>query len=143
MINYVLQETKEQKLTYVGYSQGSVMGFAGFSTQPELAAKVKLFIALAPVARVSHIEGAVSVIAKFYREIDVCSYTHYSLSTLLSFIQFLFKVLGVRDFLPSDAFTRFIASEVCPLPAIDRVCENVLFLIVGFDEQHLNMVHIS
>ena len=72
MINYVLKETQEQKLTYIGYSQGSVMGFAGFSTQPKLAAKVKLFIALAPVARVSHIEGAISFIAKFYREIDVC-----------------------------------------------------------------------
>ena len=59
---------------------------------------------------------------------------------LVSVVQFLFEILGVREFLPSDAFTRFIASEVCPLPAIDRVCENVLFLIVGFDEQHLNMV---
>lgn len=76
MINYVLKETEEQKLTYVGYSQGSVMGFAGFSTQPELAAKVKLFIALAPVARVSNIKGAISFIAKFYREIDVCMYAH-------------------------------------------------------------------
>lgn len=72
MIEYTLKETQEEKLTYVGYSQGSVMGFAGFSTQPKLAAKIKLFIALAPVARVSHIEGALSFIAKYYREIDVC-----------------------------------------------------------------------
>ena len=71
MIDYVLQETKEEKLVYIGISMGTTMGFAGFSTQPELAAKVKLFIALAPVARVSHIEGALSVIAKFYREINV------------------------------------------------------------------------
>lgn len=61
-------------------------------------------------------------------------------SIIVSVVQFLFEILGVREFLPSDAFTRFIASEVCPVPAIDRVCENVLFLIVGFDEQHLNMV---
>ena len=71
MLNYVLQETKQEKLVYVGYSQGSVMGFAGFSTQPELANKVKLFIALAPVARVSHIHGALAIIAKFYRELNV------------------------------------------------------------------------
>ena len=76
MIDYVLQETQEQQLTYVGYSQGSVMGFAGFSTQPKLAAKVKLFVALAPVARVSHIKGAVAFIAKFYREINVCQHAH-------------------------------------------------------------------
>lgn len=64
MIDYVLQKSQEEKLTYVGYSQGTVMGFAGFSTQPELAAKVKLFIALAPVARVSHIEGALAPLAQ-------------------------------------------------------------------------------
>jgi len=71
MLNYILQETKQEKLVYVGHSQGSVMGFAGFSTQPELADKVKLFIALAPVARVSHIQGALAIIAKFYRELNV------------------------------------------------------------------------
>lgn len=54
----------------------------------------------------------------------------------------MFTVFGVMDFLPSDNFTRFIAGEVCPLPLVDRVCENTLFLIVGFDEKHLNMVRI-
>ena len=63
MIDYVLQVIQEEKLVYIGNSMGSVMGFAGFSTQPELEAKVKLFIALAPVARVGHIEGALAVIA--------------------------------------------------------------------------------
>lgn len=73
MIDYVLKITQEERLTYVGYSQGTIMGFAGFSTQPDLAAKIKLFVALAPVARVSHIEGALSFIAKFYKQIDVCT----------------------------------------------------------------------
>ena len=63
MIDYVLQVTQEEKLVYIDNSMGSVMGFAGFSTQPELEAKVKLFIALAPVARVGHIEGALAVMA--------------------------------------------------------------------------------
>ena len=63
MINYVLRVTQEEKLVYIGNSMGSVMGFAGFSTQPELEAKVKLFIAFAPVARVGHIEGALAVIS--------------------------------------------------------------------------------
>jgi len=76
MIDYVLQKTQEEQLLYVGYSQGSVMGFAAFSTQPKLVAKVKLFVALAPVARVSHIEGAISFIAKFYKEINVCANAH-------------------------------------------------------------------
>ena len=47
------------------------MGFAGFNTQPDLSAKIKLFIALALVARVSHIKGALSIIAKYYKQINV------------------------------------------------------------------------
>jgi len=79
MLNYVLQETKQEKLVYAGYSQGSVMGFAGFSTQPELADKVKLFIALAPVARVSNVQGALAPLSKFiYNEVFIVSY-HMSL----------------------------------------------------------------
>ena len=34
MIDYVLQETKEEKLVYIGNSMGTIMGFAAFSTQP-------------------------------------------------------------------------------------------------------------
>ena len=64
MIDYVLQETKEEKLVYIGYSMGSIMGFAGFSTQPELEAKVKLFIALAPVARLENMQGALVPLAE-------------------------------------------------------------------------------
>ena len=64
MIDYVLQETKEEKLVYIGISMGTTMGFAGFSTQPELEAKVKLFIALAPVATVANIQGALRLMAE-------------------------------------------------------------------------------
>ena len=74
MLNYVLQETQQQKLSYIGYSQGSVMGFAGFSTQPELADKVELFIALAPVARVLHLQGALAPLSKLvYNEVFIVS----------------------------------------------------------------------
>ena len=64
MIDYVLQETKEEKLVYIGISMGTTMGFAAFSTQPELEAKVKLFIALAPVARLGNLQGALRPISE-------------------------------------------------------------------------------
>ena len=64
MIDYVLQESQQEKLVYIGYSQGTMMGFAGFSTQPKLEAKVKLFIALSPVARMGNIKGALKPLQK-------------------------------------------------------------------------------
>ena len=68
MLNYALKVSGQNQLSYVGHSQGTAMGFGGFSSMPELAAKVKLFVPLAPVANVSHIEGAFKIISKYYKE---------------------------------------------------------------------------
>ena len=50
--DYIRSRTGQQKLSYVGHSMGTTMGFAGFSKYPDLAARVKVFAALAPVAKV-------------------------------------------------------------------------------------------
>jgi pimeloyl-ACP methyl ester carboxylesterase len=53
-LNYVLTTTKVEKLTYIGHSQGTTQAFAGFSMNAELASKINLFIALAPVAKIKN-----------------------------------------------------------------------------------------
>ncbi len=63
MVNYVLAESNQSDLFYVGHSQGTIMGFAGFSHNQTLAKQIKVFFALAPVATVKHIKGAFKVIA--------------------------------------------------------------------------------
>ena len=47
MLNYALEVSGQGQLSYVGHSQGTAMGFGGFSSMPELVAKVKLFVSLA------------------------------------------------------------------------------------------------
>ena len=54
MLNYVLNVTRQPDLFYVGHSQGTLIGFTAFSSNPQLAKKVKIFFALAPVYTVSH-----------------------------------------------------------------------------------------
>lgn len=44
--------TKSEKLSYVGFSQGSAQFFATLSTQPHTAARVNAFVALSPPATV-------------------------------------------------------------------------------------------
>lgn len=49
---------------------GTTIGFISFEEQ-QVAAKVKTFFALAPVAKVSHIKGAIKVLADLEPEIEV------------------------------------------------------------------------
>lgn len=56
-IDYILNTTGQARLFYIGHSQGTLIAFASFSTQPEIAKKVKLFIALAPIADIGHIKS--------------------------------------------------------------------------------------
>ena len=48
-----------------------MIGFIGFGVLPELGKKVKTFSALAPVATVGHIEGAMKVLSYFKGEVEV------------------------------------------------------------------------
>ncbi|XP_046963435.1 lipase 1-like [Vanessa cardui] len=53
-IEYVLKYTKEDKLNYIGYSQGATTFFVMCSERPGYCAKANVFIGLAPAARMSN-----------------------------------------------------------------------------------------
>jgi len=71
MLDHALSVSHQEELFYVGHSQGTVMGFGGFTFNKTLAARVKAFFALAPVTIVKNIQGAFYVISQFYKEIEV------------------------------------------------------------------------
>jgi len=47
-INYILSEVGKEKLTYIGFSQGTAQAFASVSINPELNEKVEKIIAISP-----------------------------------------------------------------------------------------------
>jgi len=55
IVDYVLQTTKQPKLTWVGHSQGNAQAFMSLSTMPELSSKINILIALAPTARLGEL----------------------------------------------------------------------------------------
>eukprot|EP01119_Soliformovum_irregulare_P025045 TRINITY_DN9152_c0_g1_i1.p1 TRINITY_DN9152_c0_g1~~TRINITY_DN9152_c0_g1_i1.p1 ORF type:complete len:455 (+),score=122.63 TRINITY_DN9152_c0_g1_i1:114-1478(+) len=57
MIQHVLKISGFEKLSYVGFSNGTAQAFAAFSTNHALTANVNLFIALAPAAVVKHLSN--------------------------------------------------------------------------------------
>ena len=77
-IDYVLSQTNQEQLYYVGHSQGTVIGFIGFG-HPEIGRKVKTFFALSPVATVGNITSPLIKLAPFSKEFGVCRWLNYSL----------------------------------------------------------------
>ena len=82
MLYYVMNVTGQDELFYVGHSQGTTMGFAGFTINQKLAKHIKMFFALAPVTTVHYIKGLFKFISDFSSEISVSSQILYYLTTL-------------------------------------------------------------
>lgn len=83
MLKFVVAKTSQPSLFYVGHSQGTLIAFAEFSRNKELAKMVKKFFALGPVATVGHMESPIKYLSYFLPEIQVL-YTIRQLSSFLS-----------------------------------------------------------
>ncbi|KAM6184819.1 gastric triacylglycerol lipase-like [Rhynchocyon petersi] len=123
-IDFILRKTKQEKLHYVGHSQGTTIGLIAFSTDPKLAKRIKTFYALAPVATVT--------------------YTKSLLNTFVLVPRPLFKIIfGDKAFFPESDFTHFIAKEVCNREIIYRLCSTFFSLIGGFGQKNFNMSRLD
>lgn len=120
VVNRILKETKQEQIFYVGHSQGTTIAFIAFSTLPELASKIKLFLGLAPVATVAF---ASSPMAKLSIVPDA----------------WIWDVFGKRDFLPQSYIIEWFAENVCGKKLLSELCGNLFFVLCGFDEKNLNM----
>ncbi len=77
MIDFALSKSGTEQLYYVGHSQGTLIAFAQLSKDPQLRSKIKKFFALAPVATVGGIQGAIRLISYFSFDIEVSTHgTH-------------------------------------------------------------------
>lgn len=105
-IPFVLQQTNKQKLTYIGHSQGTLQMFAHLSSDPTFMQYLNIFIALAPVGTVRHMEiPFFSILEKFP----------------------LIKALedkGVYEFLPNTQ-SNLEFYEVCH--TFGKVCDDLLW----------------
>lgn len=119
MVHYALNVTNKQELYYVGHSQGTMMAFAGLSENSELRKKIKTVFALAPVARLISTQSPVGLLSYFE-----------------DFLKFTFSLFDIKEFLPSSNIIKYLAKDGCPLE--ESLCDNILFLIAGFDKSNLN-----
>ncbi len=125
-IDYVSKKQKNpnKKIFYVGHSMGTTMFWVSFDANAEFMKNhVETMVAMGPVAFVSHMKSPLRLLAPFTKEIEK-----------------LFEALGVNEFAPNNEITELFDLVACDATMRQlKICENVLFLLTGFDEKQMNM----
>lgn len=67
-IDYILEETENDQLHYIGHSQGTMTFWIMCSEHPEYSEKIILMQALAPVAYVKHSKSPVVEFLAFFQD---------------------------------------------------------------------------
>ena len=72
MINYILNTTGRQKLSYIGHSMGCATFYIAMITYPKLNDKIDVMMAMAPAVTVANGRSPlVAAVAPFVNEIEV------------------------------------------------------------------------
>ncbi|KFD63207.1 hypothetical protein M514_11121 [Trichuris suis] len=121
LINKTLEISKADKLYYVGHSQGTLTAFAKFSTDQQLAEKVRAFFALAPVVTVKYIKGPSRLLAPLVKNIQ-------------KFKEFC----GQGQFLPKGTVLSILVETFCPYMVARDLCSDLVFLLAGQELHQIN-----
>ena len=73
VMEYIKLKTKQEQLYYVGHSQGTMIAFAEFSSNQQLAKSVRKFFALGPVSYLGNMESPLKYLAGLVPELKVCT----------------------------------------------------------------------
>lgn len=119
-IDYALSASGAKDLTYMGHSEGTMQGFGCFSFNQTIASKVNVFVALAPVAYMNHINSTL---------MDVLADTRLDL---------LVHMVG-NSILRKGALNEVGKYTFCSW--FPSICDDFINLIVG-SSHHLNNTRI-
>ncbi|GAB1605386.1 gastric triacylglycerol lipase-like [Argonauta hians] len=122
-LDLVTKVTGHETMYYVAHSQGSLVGFLGFSENQTLAKKIKLMVAMGPVYTVGHI----SSIIKYATLVDD---------------KMLYEMFGHKCFLPQNLIITTIAKTLCRSRTLNFICRDAIATIANFDKQYMNTSRI-
>uniref|UniRef100_A0A0K2THP6 Lipase n=1 Tax=Lepeophtheirus salmonis TaxID=72036 RepID=A0A0K2THP6_LEPSM len=122
-ISLIKNVSHSDQIYYIGHSMGTVMFWIAMEDNPILNNHIKLMIAMGPVAKVTHVVSPIRHLAPFSKD-----------------FKFLMDLLGINEISPSNAILNWFDKWVCDLTMIQKeVCENLLFLMSGYDFGQMNM----
>ena len=124
MVDYVLKETKQTQINYVGHSQGATVGLAAAAQNPALAGQIKHFAALAPVF--TGLQGSSSLLIESFKDI----------TTEKGWLD----ELKSHEVFPLSKINTLVAGG-CTLAA--DVCKKILTKVAGGLESNVDSVSLS
>lgn len=93
VINYILKKTNEQQLSYVGHSMGTTALWIALSEHPELNSKIKVMIALAPVAFLSNARSPVfRTMAPLLKVVPTSVIIRLNVSNIASYLMLIYRI---------------------------------------------------
>ncbi|XP_043481797.1 uncharacterized protein LOC122510908 [Leptopilina heterotoma] len=127
MIDYILNKTGEEKLLYVGFSQGCTQLLVMGSLKPEYNKKVQYAILLAPGAFMGNIKGILSL-----------------LKPIVYPAMYVSEKLGYFSIANANPTLRIFLQSFCSKQAISQeLCIFLIFTVVGFGYDEVDRVHIE
>uniref|UniRef100_G1P0R4 Lipase n=2 Tax=Myotis lucifugus TaxID=59463 RepID=G1P0R4_MYOLU len=120
IIDFIVNKTGQEKLYFVGHSLGTTIGFAAFSTMPEVAQRIKMNFALSPVASFKYPKGI---------------FTSFFLlpSSVIK------KLFGTKGVFLADKSEKPPFATMCNNKILLVLCREVMDLWAGFIRNNLNM----
>nr|UZS00785.1 gastric triacylglycerol lipase [Neocaridina denticulata sinensis] len=121
-IDYILAETGEKDVYYIGFSMGSSVFWVLMSERPEYASKIRFMVGIGPVAYVKNTEGPLRYVSWF---------SDGFMSAL--------DLLGRHEVLNFGPVLDYIVSFFCDEERFtSTICHNSLFFICGANPDQLN-----
>ncbi len=71
VLDYILEETKQPNLFYVGHSMGTCMFWIAMQAHPQYNSKIRNMFALAPIAFVKHLKSPIRILSPLSTEAEV------------------------------------------------------------------------
>lgn len=125
-VKYILHETRQEKLSYVGYSLGCTIFFIAMIEHPELNNSVDAMFALAPASNLANISGLLGFLGRL-------PVNHFLSSQ---------RSQQRRPFLSNESkVMRSLTRFVCQTSLVGTmICRTYIFSIFGRNAQNFNMV---
>ena len=109
-IDFVLETTGLESISYVGHSEGTTQFFLGASLLPDyFRSKINLSILLAPVAKTTHIP---------YKSIQDAAPHVYEIEQAL-------LLIGMYNLIPPQSVGSHALDALCAIPFVKEICRDI------------------